>query len=79
MFARQDTLDILRISDMERSRANIKVSREFYKEHNERRQELGLTWEEYIGGESPEIEDTIRRVIREELEEFGNKPISENG
>jgi hypothetical protein len=62
---------------MTRNRANIKVSREFYEEHNERRQELGLTWEEYIGGESPEIEDTIRRVIREELKKRGNNPVSE--
>lgn len=54
---------------MSRDRANIKVGRDFYEKHNERRQELGLTWEEYIEGESPEIEDTIRCVIREELKD----------
>jgi hypothetical protein len=54
---------------MSRDRANIKVGREFYEKHNERRKELGLTWEKYIAGESPEIEDTIRRVTREELED----------
>lgn len=62
---------------MSRDRANIKVGREFYEEHNERRQELGLTWQEYIEGESPEIEETIRRVVREELKEPTNNPVSE--
>jgi hypothetical protein len=50
MFVRLGIPDTLRISDMARDRANIKVSREFYEEHNERRQELGLTWEEYTLG-----------------------------
>lgn len=63
---------------MTRDRANIKVGRTFYEKHNERRQELGLTWEEYIEGKSPKIEDTIRRVIREELKDLGVNPISED-
>lgn len=78
MFARQNTPDTLRISDMSRDRANIKVGRGFYEKHNDRRQELGLTWEDYIEGESPEIEETIRRVIREELKEPGKKAVSED-
>jgi len=49
------------------NRANIKVSRDFYNEHNPKREELGLTWEEYIEGQSPELESTIRRVLQEEL------------
>jgi len=36
-------------------RANIKVSREFYENHNERRKELGLSWEGYIDSQSPNI------------------------
>lgn len=51
------------------SRKNIKLPEEKYEKHNERRQELGLTWAEYIDGQSPDLEDTIRRVIREELDD----------
>jgi len=36
-------------------RANIKVSREFYEEHADRREALGVTWEEYIAGQAPEL------------------------
>lgn len=49
------------------ARGTIKLPEEKYEKHNERRQKLGLTWAEYIDGESPELEDTIRRVVREEL------------
>lgn len=49
-------------------RANIKVSREFYEEHNRKRTNLGLTWEEYIDGQSPDIESRIREILREELD-----------
>lgn len=34
----------------------IKLPREEYERHNERRQDLGLTWAEYINGEAPEDE-----------------------
>lgn len=50
------------------ARKTIKLPEEDYERHNERRQELGLTWLEYIDGEAPELEATLRRVIREELE-----------
>jgi len=36
-------------------RANIKVSRDFYAEHNDRRQDMGVTWEEYIAGQAPDL------------------------
>lgn len=48
------------------SRKNIKLPEEEYDRHNERRQEMGLTWSEYINGESPDLESMMRRVIREE-------------
>lgn len=48
-------------------RKNIKLPVEDYERHNERRKELGLTWAEYIDGQSPELEGMLRRVIREEL------------
>lgn len=50
------------------SRKNIKLPAEDYERHNERRKELGLSWAEYIDGQSPNMEDMIRRVIREELD-----------
>jgi hypothetical protein len=32
----------------------IRIPREEYERHNERRQEMGLTWEQYINGEAPD-------------------------
>lgn len=32
----------------------IKLPREAYERHNDRRQEMGLTWQEYVDGEAPE-------------------------
>jgi len=32
----------------------IKIPKDAYDRHNERRQDLGLTWAEYIDGEAPE-------------------------
>lgn len=49
------------------ARGTIKLPEEPYKQHNERRKEMGLTWAEYIDGQAPELEETIRRVVREEL------------
>lgn len=50
------------------SRKTLKLPEEEYQKHNERRKEMGLTWAEYIDGQSPDLEDTIRRVVREELD-----------
>lgn len=50
-------------------RKTIKLPEEAYERHNECRQEMGLTWAEYIDGEAPELEDTLRRVIRGELKD----------
>lgn len=36
----------------------VKLPREAYKRHNERRKELGVTWAEYVDGEAPEPMDT---------------------
>lgn len=48
-------------------RKTLKLPKEEYEKHNERRKQMGLTWVEYIDGQSPELEETIRRVVREEL------------
>lgn len=48
-------------------RKNIKLAADDYERHNARRKEMGLTWAEYIDGQAPDLEETIRRVIREEL------------
>lgn len=48
-------------------RKNIKLPADEYEKHNERRQELGLTWAEYIDGQTTELETMIRRIVREEL------------
>lgn len=45
----------------------IRIPKPEYDRHNERRKEMGLTWAEYIDGEAPEIEDTVRKAVREEL------------
>lgn len=49
------------------SRKTLKLPEGEYERHNEQRQEMGLTWAEYIDGQAPDLEDTIRRVVREEL------------
>lgn len=49
------------------TRGTIKLPEEDYEKHNERRQEMGMTWAEYIDGQAPELEETLRRVIRQEL------------
>lgn len=50
----------------------IKVPRDVYEQHNERRKELGLSWAEYLDQEAvevvdgvdyAEIEDRIERVM----------------
>lgn len=49
----------------------IKLPRAEYERHNERRQELGLTWAEYVDGKAPEVRNDAEGVpaeIRERLE-----------
>lgn len=50
------------------ARRTIKLPEEDYERHNEKRKEMGLTWAEYIDGQSTDLEETIRRVVSEELE-----------
>lgn len=50
----------------------IKVPRPTYQDHNERRQEFGLTWEEYLNQETVRLDagpsvDEIRSIVRDEL------------
>jgi len=35
----------------------IKIPQPAYEHHNERRQDLGLTWEQYINGQEPDAPD----------------------
>lgn len=35
----------------------IKIPEPAYEHHNERRQDLGLTWEQYINNQAPEKQD----------------------
>ena len=51
------------------SRKTLKLPEDDYERHNKRRKEMGLSWPEYIDGQSPDIEETIREVIRDELDE----------
>ena len=46
------------------TRANIKVGREFYERHNARREELGVTWEEYIDSQAPDGLADLRESVR---------------
>lgn len=50
------------------ARGTIKLPEDEYERHNEQRKEMGLSWAEYIDGQAPELEETIRRVVRDELE-----------
>lgn len=50
------------------ARKNIKLPEDEHEKHNERRKEMGLSWAEYIDGESPDLEAMLRRVIREECD-----------
>jgi len=53
----------------------IKIPKDEYEKHNERRQDLGLTWAEYIDGEAPvregvdyaEIERRCERAVEAAL------------
>lgn len=51
------------------SRKTLKLPEEDYERHNARRKEMGLSWAEYVDGQAPDIEETIREVIRDELDE----------
>jgi len=61
-------------------RANIKVDREAFERHNDRRQEMGLSWGAYLDGQAPDyptpeipaadIQAAVREAVREELEEL---------
>jgi len=51
------------------ARRTIKLPEEEYERHNERRKNMGLTWAEHIDGQAPDLEETIRRAVREELNE----------
>lgn len=49
----------------------IKIPEPAYEEHNEKRQELGLTWEQYINKRAPVkgLSDEERREVRELIHE----------
>jgi len=48
-------------------RKTLKLPEEKYDRHNEQRKEMGLSWPEYIDGQAPDLEETLREVIRDEM------------
>lgn len=48
-------------------RKTVKLPEDDYERHNERRQKMGLTWAEYIDGQAPDLEETIREAVRAEV------------
>jgi voltage-gated potassium channel len=48
--------------------ATIRLPAEEYEKHNERREELGLTWGEYIDRQA-QIEKSVRKLVREEVDQ----------
>jgi len=40
----------------------IKIPEPAYDHHNERRKEMGKTWEQYINGEAPSVEVDEREI-----------------
>jgi CRP-like cAMP-binding protein len=55
------------------NRGTVKLPREQYDHHNERRDDMGLSWSDYINGEAPQIAETVRRIVREELDELDGR------
>ena len=56
-------------------RRNIKVSEEVFEQVNEERQELGLTWSEYLLTETPDVrepltEEQVRSIVRSEVQDL---------
>lgn len=49
------------------SRKTLKLPESEYERHNGQRKEMGLSWAEYIDGQAPDLEDTLRGIIREEM------------
>lgn len=50
-------------------RGNIKLPAVEFKKHNDRRQEMGLSWSDYIDGQAPEQPDIeIGDDLREQLD-----------
>lgn len=49
------------------TRKTLKLPEEDYERHNERRKEMGLSWAEYVDGQAPDIEETVREAVREEV------------
>lgn len=55
------------------SRGTIKLPEDKWEYHNQRRKEMGLSWEEYVDGQAPELDvgidaDDVRTIVRDELE-----------
>ena len=64
------------------TRKTLKLPEDDYERHNERRQEMGLTWAEYIDSQEPEIETGLseaetREVVRDELQRFKDELMAE--
>jgi hypothetical protein len=63
-------------SGQSNARGTIKLPRESYEYHNKRRTDRGMSWADYIEAQAPEdLETTLRRVVREELDQQPNEAI----
>jgi hypothetical protein len=55
-------------------RTSIVIPRDVFERHNERRQDMRMTWVEYLNEGAPDRdavdEDDIRSIVRDELERF---------
>ena len=54
-------------------RKTVKLDEETFEKHNPRRKSLGMTWNEYVDEEAPELAsevdyDRVRKIFREEIE-----------
>lgn len=55
------------------ARGTIKLPEEDYNKHNQRRKKMGLSWAEYIDGQTPhprDLEEMMRRIVRQELDNY---------
>jgi len=67
------------------NRVTIKIPRDDWKRHNERRKTAELSWPEYIDGTAPELKvnegltaDEVRSIVKDEIEDALSR-ITANG
>lgn len=52
-------------------RKTVKLPEDDFERHRERKEQLGLSWPEYIDGQTPEVkplsEEDVRAIVRSEI------------